>query len=213
MNKITVNALLTGVLIALSQMVSAKDLGAWGDVWPVQEQSFLALIQDRLQGLQDNGQLAELQQQFQDRVVEHTLRPTPVEGLVTDTQAHTSWYDPTFVVGQTLDDAQGHVFARQGDTLNPLDTLARNTTLYFIDGDDTRQVAWMEAQTPPTATYKVIMVNGNIKSTADTLSERIYFDQQGVLTKKLGIHYIPAMVSQDGKRLKITSTPMKEAKP
>ena len=95
---------LTLLLLVCPLVGQAKDLGSWGDVWPVQEQSFLALIQDRLQGLQDNGQLAELQQQFQDRVVEHTLRPTPVEGLVTDTQAHTSWYDPTFVVGQTLAD-------------------------------------------------------------------------------------------------------------
>ncbi|MGR1292896.1 type-F conjugative transfer system protein TraW, partial [Klebsiella pneumoniae] len=78
---------LTLLLLVCPLVGQAKDLGSWGDVWPVQEQSFLALIQDRLQGLQDNGQLAELQQQFQDRVVEHTLRPTPVEGLVTDTQA------------------------------------------------------------------------------------------------------------------------------
>lgn len=205
-----VNAALACLLAALALSATAKDMGTFGDVWPVQEQSFLALIQDRLQGLQDNGQLAELQQQFRNRVVEHTLRPAPVEGLVTDTQTHTSWYDPTFVVGQTLADAQGQVFARQGDTLNPLDTLALNTTLYFIDGDDTRQVAWMKAQTPPTPVYKVILVNGNIKTAADALSERIYFDQQGVLTKKLGIHYIPAMVSQDGKRLKITSAPIKE---
>lgn len=81
---------LTLLFLVCPLVGQAKDLGSWGDVWPVQEQSFLALIQDRLQGLQDNGQMAELQQQFQDRVVEHTLRPTPVEGLVTDTQAHTS---------------------------------------------------------------------------------------------------------------------------
>lgn len=212
MNKMRVSTVLIGVLVVLNQQATAKDLGSWGDVWTVQEQSFLTLIQDRLQGLQDNGQLAELQQQFQDRVEAHTLRPAPVEGLVTDTQAHTSWYDPTFVVGQTLADAQGYVFARQGDTLNPLETLALNTTLYFIDGDDTCQIAWMKAQTPPTPTYKVILVNGNVKSAADALSERIYFDQQGVLTKKMGIHYIPAMVRQDGRRLKVTSAPMKEVR-
>lgn len=212
MNKMKTGAVLACLLAALVQHATAKDMGTFGDVWPVREQSFLALIKDRLQGLQDNGQLAVLQQQFQDRVEAHTLRPVPVEGLATDTQAHTTWYDPTFVVGQTLADAQGHVFARQGDTLNPLDTLALNTTLYFIDGDDARQVAWMKAQTPPTPTYKVILVNGNIKTAADALSERIYFDQQGVLTKKLGIRYIPAMVGQDGKRLKITSAPMKEAR-
>ena len=31
----------------------------------------------------------------------------------------------------------------------------------------------------------------------------VFFDQQGQLTDKLGIRHVPALVTQDGKRLKI----------
>ncbi|KAB0545783.1 type-F conjugative transfer system protein TraW [Pantoea stewartii] len=199
-------------LASLTQ-AQAKDLGTWGDTWPVAEQSFLSLIHDRLQSMQDSGQLAELQQQFQQRVEQHTLRPAPVEGLQTDTQVHTSWYDPTFEAGQDVADAQGQVFIHKGERVNPLDTLPLSTTLYFIDGDDKRQVDWMKTQKPPTLTYKVILVNGNIRDAADRLSERIYFDQQGVLSRKLGLKYIPAVVTQEGERLKITSAAMPEEAP
>jgi len=202
-------AVLLAVLTPLAQ-VQAKDVGTWGDTWPVAEQSFLSLIHDRLQSLQDSGQLAGLQQQFQRRVEQHTLRPAPVEGLKTDAQAHTRWYDPTFEAGQDVADAQGQVFIHKGERVNPLDTLPFSTTLYFIDGDDKRQIAWMKAQTPPTLTYRVILVNGNIRDAADSLSERMYFDQQGVLSRKLGLNYIPAVVTQDGRRLKITSAAMRE---
>lgn len=198
------------LLAGLTPLAQAKDLGTWGDTWPVAEQSFLTLIHDRLQSLQDSGQLAALQQQFQQRAEQHTLRPAPVEGLQTDTQAHTRWYDPTFEARQDVADMQGQVFVHKGDRINPLDTLPLSTTLYFINGDDKRQVAWMKAQKPPTLTYKVILVNGNIRDAADSLSERIYFDQAGVLSRELGLKYIPAVVTQDGKRLKITSAAIAE---
>lgn len=190
----------------------AKDLGTWGDVYPVQEQSFLSLIHNRLQAMKDSGQLTELERGFQDRVKQHTLRPAPVDGLLTDTQPHTLWYDPTFTVGSDIADLQGHVFAHKGETVNPLSQVPMASTLYFIDADDSRQVAWMKAQTPPTLMYKVILVKGNIREAADALAERIYFDQQGDLTRKLGVKYIPAVVSQDGMRLKIVSAAMKESR-
>ena len=31
----------------------------------------------------------------------------------------------------------------------------------------------------------------------------VFFDQQGTLTDKLGIRHVPALVSQEGKRLRI----------
>jgi conjugal transfer pilus assembly protein TraW len=42
------------------------------------------------------------------------------------------------------------VFARKGDVLNPLKTVPFMQTLYFIDGDDPDQVAWMKRQVPDT---------------------------------------------------------------
>ncbi|EIY5102112.1 type-F conjugative transfer system protein TraW [Klebsiella variicola] len=193
------------LLAGLSPLSQAKDLGTWGDTWPVAEQSFLALIQTRLATMMNDGTLSALQHQFAQRVEAHALRPVPVAGLKADTREHVSWYDPTFTAEQNIADAQYHIFVHQGDRFNPLDTLSLNLTLYFIDSDDKRQIAWMKAQTPPTANYKIILVNGNVREASDSLASRVYFDQQGVISRRLKLTYIPARVVQDGRRLKITS--------
>lgn len=193
------------LLAGLSPLSQAKDLGTWGDTWPVAEQSFLALIQTRLATMMNDGTLSALQHQFAQRVEAHALRPVPVAGLKADTREHVSWYDPTFTAEQNIADAQHHIFVHQGDRFNPLDTLSLNLTLYFIDSDDKRQIAWMKAQMPPTANYKIILVNGNVREASDSLASRVYFDQQGVISRRLKLTYIPARVVQDGRRLKITS--------
>ena len=201
------------LLLCLPLSVSAADLGVWGDIYPIQEQSMLGLIQQRLGDMQASGELAEKQQQFKERVIENTLRPIPVGGLVTDTASHTHYVDPSITVAQDMADDKGQVFARQGQRINPLDTVPLASTLYFIDGDDKRQVTWMAQQTPPTVNYKVILVGGNIKDATTALNTRMYFDQQGVLSQKFALKYIPAVVSQEDKRLKVVSAAMPEAKP
>ena len=35
----------------------------------------------------------------------------------------------------------------------------------------------------------------------------VYYDQQGVLTTRLGIRQVPALVTQDGRRLRIDELP------
>jgi len=193
------------LLVGLSPLSQAKDLGTWGDTWPVAEQSFLAFIQTRLATMMNDGTLSALQHQFAQRVEAHALRPVPVPGLKADTREHVSWYDPTFTAEQDIADAQHHIFVHQGDRINPLDTLSLNLTLYFIDGDDKRQIAWMKAQKPSTPHYKIILVNGNVREASDSLASRVYFDQHGVISRRLQLTYIPARVIQDGRRLKITS--------
>ncbi|HEN3636738.1 TPA: type-F conjugative transfer system protein TraW [Yersinia enterocolitica] len=201
---------ITITLLCCPLLTGARDLGKWGDIYPVQEQSFLNLIQQRLGALEKSGEMAELQQKFKDNVIENTLRPPAVDGLSTDTQSHTLWYDPTFTANQELSDHKGTVFVRKGDKINPLDTLPLNSTLYFLDADDPRQVEWMKAQKPPTVSYKVILVKGNIKTATETLKTRIYFDQGGELTRRFGLTHVPATLTQDNKRLKIVSAPMLE---
>lgn len=199
------------ITVLLPFSVYAKDFGTWGDIYPVKEKSFSALIKERLQGLEESGKLAELQENFKARVIENTLRPRPVDGLLTDDKEHIQWYDPTFIVGADVADHQGKVFAHKGDRINPLDTLNVDQTLYFLDADDKRQIAWMKGQKPATTRYKVILTNGNIKEASEALDTRIYFDQDGALTRQLGITYVPATVVQEGKRLKIVSAAMKES--
>ncbi|MCX9125406.1 type-F conjugative transfer system protein TraW [Providencia rettgeri] len=200
------------VLFCLPCLVTAKDLGVWGDVYPVQEQSILDFIQGRLKQMEGTGEIAQMQQDFKDRVIENTLRPPPVDWLSTDTEAHTVWYDPTFTVQGDYADHNGVVFARQGDKINPLSHVALGQTLYFLDADDLRQIAWMNAQQPATLRYKVILTNGNIKEATEALNTRVFFDQGGSLSRQLGLQYIPAVVTQEGDKLKIVSAAMQEGR-
>ncbi|OHT22475.1 hypothetical protein A3Q29_21915 [Providencia stuartii] len=73
-------------------------------------------------------------------------------------------------------------------------------------------MAWMQAQTPSTLRYKVILTGGDIKVATEQLNTRIYFDQKGSLTRQLGVKYVPAVVTQEGERLKIVSAPMAEGR-
>ncbi len=77
------------------------------------------------------------------------------------------------------------MFARKGEVVNPLKTVPFVQTLYFINGDDADQLAQMKSRcgNPDEQNY---LVRGSIPDTSAALDNRIYFDQNGVLSKRFG---------------------------
>ena len=203
MNRLSLSLALPLALLAAS--AHAVDLGTWGDLYPISEPDMLSTIQGRLKSMQESGELDELQTAFKERVIEHTLRPAPVTGLTLADKDSTHFIDPSVVVSQDMTDHQGRVFAKKGQRLNPLATVPFNQTLYFIDADDPRQLAWMHQQRPTTPLYKVILVKGNVREATQALDTRLYFDQEGVLSRKFALTAVPARVSAapDGLRLQV----------
>lgn len=165
----------------------------------------LTTIQTRLKAMEASGELAQEQEAFKKRVIEHTLRPKPVEGLMLAQENTTHYIDPSLTVSEDLKDHNGQVFARKGQVINPLDSVPFNDTLYFIDGDNPEQVAWMKRQKPATLQYRIILVNGDVRETTQALDARIYFDQDGVLSRKFALTAIPARVTlaEDRRRLRV----------
>jgi conjugal transfer pilus assembly protein TraW len=53
---------------------------------------------------------------------------------------------------------------------------------------------------------KVVLVGGKPLELEKELETPIYFDQFGELTSKFKIAFVPAIVEQDGKYLKVTET-------
>jgi conjugal transfer pilus assembly protein TraW len=199
--------LLLAVALSASTLAHAVDLGTWGDLYPIHEQDMLTTIDNRLKAMEASGELAQEQEAFKDRVIKNSLRPAPVSGLKLTAEDTTHYIDPSFVVADDLVDHKGRVFAHKGERHNPLDVVPFVQTLYFIDADDERQIAWMKQQKPSTAIYKVILVKGDIKESTDALGMRIYFDQQGVMSRKFQLIAVPARVTaaEDGKRLRVDS--------
>lgn len=196
-------------LLLLSSASSASDLGTWGDLWPVAEPDMLTVIEQRLQALQQSGEMDKKMGDFKARVVRNSQRPPPVAGITRAARYEKRWFDPSVRVDRDLADGHGNVFARAGQVFNPLDVVPFNQTLLFIDGDDPDQLAWVRRQKPATLVSRIILVRGNIPQTSQALDSRIFFDQNGVLTARFGISQVPARVTAapSGQRLQVEIIP------
>jgi conjugal transfer pilus assembly protein TraW len=176
-------------------VASAKDLGVIGDAFPIAETNLLDFIQHRLGELEADGTIAREQENFKQRVTENSVRPPPVEGITRASEYARHTFNPTFVVDDDKRGANGQLFARKGQVINPLTYTSFNQTLYFIDADDATQIKWLKTQIPKTLEYKVILVKGNVKKASDALEKRVYFDQGGALVQRFGIKAVPARVT------------------
>lgn len=193
----------------LSLSVGAKDLGTIGHLFPIAEPDMLDFISQRLQSMQDSGEMDKIQREAEARIKEHAVRPAPVVGLTPAKSDRTWRYDPTFIVKETIRDMQGNVIARAGDSVNPLDKVPFSETLFFIDGDNKAEMAWVKNQIHSLQNFKVILINGNIRDSSDALDEPVYFDQLGTLTGKFGFEHTPVRISRDGRTLKIEEVALK----
>ena len=200
---------LTLSLVLLSYSATGTDLGTWGDLWPVEEPDMLTVIENRLQSLQQSGEMDRKMTEFKARVVRNSQRPPPVDGIKRAVRYERRWFDPSVRVDKDLADSHGNIFARAGQVFNPLEMTPFNETLLFINGDDPEQVAWVKRQKPGSLISRIILVRGNIPETSEKLDSRIYFDQNGALTTRFGISDVPARVTAapSGLRLQVEIIP------
>jgi conjugal transfer pilus assembly protein TraW len=222
---------LLGVLLNaelwMLRMAQAKCLGVHGIIYPVEELDPIALIRQKLKIMEASGELRQRNLELQKRTRAAVERPKPVKGITRAPKNRVFYYDPTYVVQTDLKDHQGRIFAKKGTKLNPLETVSLSTHLIFFDGDDEEQLAWvkgwlatplmapapgqpidssansLDAQNKLEKSVKVILINGTPLKLSEDLNIPVYFDQNGILTKKLGIRRVPALVTQDGQQLKI----------
>lgn len=181
----------------------AKNLGTYGQVFKVAEESFLEVIQNRLKAMNEQGKIEKIQQDLQTKAAAKVKRPTPVEGVTKAISYMRRGFDPTFVVNQTIKDHRDNLIALAGTSYNPLDHKSFGDPLIFIDGDDEDQVQWAISQNA-----KIILVNGSPLELEKVHKRSFYFDQGGVLTEKLAITDVPSRVSQEVKHLLIESIPV-----
>ena len=195
-------AIVAATCACLAMPASAKDYGRQGAVFPVIEADLLTAIQRRLTGMQASGEIDRANRQLAERTAAKVRRPAAVPGIVSAVQERRWLFDPTITVGQDLRDARGRGIVAAGTRVNPLDSVPLRQRLVFLDGDDPAQVAWAMANTTA-LNAKLILVNGSPFALMKAEQRRFFFDQQGTLTGRLGIHAVPALVQQQGRALLI----------
>lgn len=184
--------------------VRATDLGAIGPTYPIGEPHLLDDLQQRLHRLDASGELDQRITQSRQRSKAAVQRPAPVAGLVSTRTPRTFFFDPSFTLDRNVLDAQGHLLFAAGARQNPLDVVSLSSHLLFFDARDARQrdqarqlIAHYHGRIKP------ILVGGSYLELMQAWQRPVYFDQQGRLTQRFGITQVPALVSQQGTRLRI----------
>lgn len=183
------------IILMLNPSSYAKQLGQLGDVWGIQEQNLLTLIENRLHERLDGKSEQEMQAEIMKQVTESALRPQGVQ-LPRALENRVRSFDPSYTVTQDLADHKGLVFAKKGKVVNPFSLYRFSQTLIFIDGDDAEQVKWAKQFKAETEDRKLILVNGNVKEAGELLDEQIYFDQQAALIQRFGIEKLPTVIDE-----------------
>lgn len=175
-----------------------KDYGVKGHVFEIKEESMLDMIKDRLSKAESSGILKKMQKQFQEKVKARLLKPKAVSGISRTVESRTFYFDPTYTQSKDIKDAEGNILVLAGTTVNPLEELSWGEPLIFIDGEDQEQIDWAVVRQG-----KIVLVKGSVLEISDQISRAVYFDQGGSLTNKFDIKQTPAIVEQEGLRLKI----------
>ena len=202
------NCLSTLCLIALGggivcSNVRAESLGVLGPTYPIAEEHLLKMIETRLRAKEQSGELARIQEQIVARGKQAVLAPPPLQ-LPVVAVPRTFYVDPTYVLDRNIADGSGHLLFAAGTRANPLDIVSMSRRLLFFDGRDERQVAMAERLAKgETAKTIPVLVGGSYLDLMRRWKVPVYYDQRGVLVKRLRIERVPALVSQEGRRLRV----------
>ena len=178
--------------------VQAKDFGTVGHIYEIKEQDLIEYIKSKLQKVD----LEALQEEMREKVRSSVERPKAVPDI-TNAQEDKNWYfDPTYVLKEDLKDHEGVLIYPKGTIINPLEKTRLSKALIFINGDEELQVKYALKESLDKQ-VKIVLTKGSPLELQKKHKIWIYFDQFGFLTTKLGIKHVPAVVNQEGLRLKI----------
>lgn len=168
------------------------------------------MIAERLKKIDMKKEQEKMQSLVRDRVE----NPRAVSRVKPATSTRSFYFDPTYTLDKDVILPCGKVLHKAGTQVNPLEHMDLNRRMLFIDGREAEQVKWLKEQLDnPLLQQKepvedrVILVGGSVlklkELVGDEHKNKVYFDQNGELTTRFGITGSPAVVLQDGSRLKI----------
>ncbi|RCW65087.1 conjugal transfer pilus assembly protein TraW [Pseudorhodoferax soli] len=192
------------LVLLMALPCAGADLGVVGPTYPIAEPHLLQMIEGRLRQKQQSGELARLEQLSRTKGERAVREPAAVDGVRTTTAPRSFHVDPGIELTQNILGPSGELLYPAGTRANPLDVVALSRQLLFFDGRDPRQVLQAHqliVQSPDG--YKPILTGGSYLDLMQRWQVPVYYDQLGLLTRRLGIAQVPALVSQDGRRLRI----------
>lgn len=191
-----------------SPQATGAHLGAIGPVYAITEPDLMVDIDTTLRQATANGRLARFEQDARTRILRGIEDPPPLAGITKATSRRTRFHDPSMVVPEAITDTAGRIVVPAGTRVNPLDTVTLSKPLLFFDGRDDAQVTRArELFDRHRGAMKPILTAGSWLALMRRWKQPVYFDQHGQITARLGITRVPALVTQEGRRLRIDELP------
>ena len=192
---------------------SARDLGNFGEVFPIAEPDVLALIKGKISAMIADGGMERLTTEMQDKARGYANRPKGL-ALPRATEDRSFTLDLSIRVDHDLADQNGVVFAAAGTVVNPLAWSGFDKTILFVDGDDPDQVAWAVRQGDELDSL-IVLTQGAPLDLSKTWGRRFWFDQSGILSNRFQIARLPTRVTRADPVMRIdeVALPQQDASP
>lgn len=197
------------VIALASTAAHAIDLGVYGPTWPIAEPDFIADLTGQVQRKVDSGEWAAIQQEAQTRILRNVQEPPPVAGLSVARAARTWQFDPSIVLSESITDNHGRILFPAGLRVNPLEVVSLTEPLIFFDARDRAQILIaVEVIDRYEGAVTPILVGGSWSELAQAWERQVFFDQNGIMSARLGLQHVPALVTQAGPYLRIEELPV-----
>ena len=182
-----------------------KDLGVRGATWAIAEPDLLDEIEARLLEMQRSGELARFEAEARERARRTLEEPPAVPGIAPATRERSRLFDPAIAVERDIRTPDGTLIAAAATQVNPLERVGLTRDLLFVDGRREAEVAWALAHDRPA---KIVLLAGRPLDLMRRHGRTFFFDTGGTLAARFGIGATPALVAQEGARLRITEIPV-----
>jgi len=196
-----------------SVVSGSEDLGRRGEVFEIAEADLIEEMQQRLANI-------DWAARRQAAIDNYWKRPHEFVDLEDATEQRKFLVDPSVRVTQDLEDVDGQVLVRAGQSFNPLELVPLSKTVVIFRGTDSRHVA-KAAQVMRDASAQgrgVILLTttvdvdrgwAHLESLEEQLKGTVYV-LPASLAKSFHLSRAPAVVTVQGKHLLVTELPVKE---
>lgn len=203
--------LIVGILAALSAVSLAGASNSkplvtekFGPTYEIVEKDAIQTIYSKLEALKSSGKLKEIEQQAQTRTENYMFNPEPLKNITTVDKGNIRYFDPSWTLNTDIFDNLGNKIASRGTRINPLEIKNLSKKLFFFDGRDPAQVELArKLATKYGSEFTPVLTAGSWVDTSEKLQQAVYFDQMGTMTSRLTVSVVPALVMQEGNRMRI----------
>ena len=195
------NKTLVICFLMINAALFAKDFGVHGKVFPIQEESMDKFFKEQFKDVDQE----KLQIDIQKRIIETVKNPKSVDYLKEALVYRSFLFDPSIFVQEDIKDIDGNIIIQKGTHVNPLVIQPFSQGYLFLDGSNQKHIDWALQQKGP-ITY--ILTKGSPFDLQEELDKDVFFDQYGALSKRLGLEYIPAKITQEGDKVRIEEFPV-----